>query len=573
MNVERKHIYRVYSDGVYLGTLPNVQSDFLYTQEINTGSAELEIQISQSLDTASESVEYIETESGEIIYTEGGLPITTEGSTEIVGENGSGLLIANNNDVYVYEISDDDPNGVLVFAGYISRWSSNMTTSSDDITLTVISYGKDLKDYVFGNSAFAIELTQATYDDLWLGGTQAQTDFYVHNIIGQSFTGLSFTLTKITVRAALGNVVLGIYPTSATITLKVYSGDPLGSYTLLATTSALVTSIYPTFDLVDIVLGTGITLSSTTNYFFTMQFSDYVNISFMSGNPYANGTNYLGKSPSGWLTIETGYDLAFYLYSGTLLTDAIFTAEDPSDIVREAIDGYQTQGGIVTYSGSSITNTGLSIDYTFITATVLEIIEKARELASAGYYWFVDPATQLLTFKPTPPTATHKFLLGKHIEELSIDASIENIINVVYFTGGPVAGVNLLKKYTNIPSLSENRLNMQKLNDNRVIDDATAFALADALMDENASEVFLSDVIINAETYDIDSINLGETVAFGGFNNFVKDQILQITRLRRGTDFVSLKLGKLPIRLDSYVEQLKRDLDKQQTLDNPDTPS
>lgn len=570
MILERKHVYKIYRDSTYLGTLPYVISEFNYSQDINTGSAETTIEVVQGLDTAHEDVVDIETESGETLTTELGEVITTERSFENIGNKDSGRLIASGNDVEIYEYSDNDPNGVLVFAGYISGWS-NKVGEEDRTTITVISHGKDLDDYVYGNSAYTLQTSQTSYDDfldfaptgyagryLSIGGLAADR-------MAQSFTGLSYTLTKIAVELARGTNSGGI-PASVTVTLELYSGG-IGAGTLLDSINATVSTGYPTFTYTDFILTTPIALSSATTYHWRLKATDYASIRVMWANVYANGEWQTRSSGGVWSGSPSNVDTTFKMYSGAILTDAEFTSTDPSTMITEAL----TYGGRVTEGDVDLT--GLSLTYTFRLATVLEIINKCLELAPSGWFWTVDPATQQLTFKETAASPTHYFTLHKHLESIEVHSTIENIKNVVYFSGGPTAGVNLLKLYTDTASLAINKRGLKRLSDNRVTLAATAQTLSENLMEEYSDEEFSSEITILGETYDIDTINLGDTVGFRSFGSFIDNLVLQVRSITRGTDYVRLVIGKLPLKSSTYVDELKRSLENEQTLSNPNTPS
>ncbi len=575
MAVVRRHEYKIFSDGIYVGLLPNVTSEFDYTQEMNTAATQTTIEVGQTLDTASEAVEYLETESGEVIYTENEIAITTEGAIPIIGDKDSGLLIANNNDVEVWEYSDDDINGVLVFSGYISKWRASVG-KGENITLTVVSYGKDMDDYIVGDNSYAQQVAQTSTDDWYRIGNSSQWVGGINTVVRaiyQTISGHSFTLSKVQAYLSQGHNLLGIYPGTVTVTMSIYAGTPAVPGALLSTATTQVTSANPTAAIYDFILPDPIALSSGSTYFLQLEASDYANVHFQyNTNPYSGGNMY-SRPVSGTLNSLTNDDIGFKLFSGIPATDLTFATTDPSTMVTAAQVLYASQGGVVTYTGASIDLTGDSLSYSFSMATFLEVVRKAQELAPADFYWYVDPATQIIFFKQTATTATHKFILGRHFTELEIESDIENIVNVVYFSGGPTAGVNLLKKYTDTASLGTNRLGMKKLVDNRVTVAATAQSLSEGYMDENSAEEFKSEIFISAETYDVDSINLGDTVGFRGVSIFVNSLVFQISKINRRLDGVGLTLGVLPIRAASYVEDIRRDLEKQQTLDNPSVPS
>lgn len=567
MILERKHVYKIYRDSTYLGTLPYVISEFNYSQDINTGSAETTIEVVQGLDTAHEDVVDIETEAGETLTTELGEVITTERSFEDIGNKDSGRLIASGNDVEIFEYSDDDPNGVLVFSGYISGWS-NKVGEEDRTTITVISHGKDLDDYVYGNSAFVLQTSQLTNDDYRDFAPVGTAPRYVSvggkciDMMVQSFSGLSYTLSKISLYVCRGTT--GLIPPSATITLSLYSGA-IGGGTLLDTVTATPSTTFPTFGYTDFILTTPIALNSATTYHWRLTSSAYCAIQMISASAYAGGESQFYVTTIGYSGSDG--DQNFKMYSGTILVDAEFTATDPSIMITQAL----TYGGRVTEGDIDLT--GLSLTYTFRLATVLEIINKCLELAPSGWYWTVDPATQLLTFKETAASPTHYFTLHKHLESIEVHSTIENIKNVVYFSGGPTAGVNLLKLYTDTASLAINKRGLKRMSDNRVTLAATAQTLSESYMEEYSDEEFSSEITILGETYDIDTINLGDTVGFRSFGSFIDNLVLQVRSITRGTDYVRLVIGKLPLKSSTYVDELKRSLENEQTLSNPNTPS
>lgn len=572
--IQRRHEYRISNDGVFVGLIPNVTNEFEYTQEINTAGTEITIEVGQTFDTASEAPEIITTEAGDPITTESGYMLATERSKEIVGVAGSGAIIANNNDVEVYEISSDYPNGVLVFSGYISRWGAS--SRGDKVLINCISYGKDLDDYIFGNVSTVLQVSQTTQN--------SDFGFWSTRKYGQTFlTGGSQTdIVQVVLSLALNPAAT----VSRVFTMELWNNpsEALGGGAPLASVSQVVSNIYPAYEDYTFTLPNALAVSPNTSYFFALSIdsgslagdvSTWGAFETTYSSPlYADGKIYVGGISS-WNSSDVD-DFYFLIYSGSILTDAVFTGADPSTMIENAVDSYNSQGGVVQYTASSIDNTGLSVNYTFSLATILEQIRKARELAPAGWYWYVNPATQVLYFKATPTTADHLFTLGRHLEEFSFEASVEDIVNNIYFTGGPTAGVNLLKQYTDDTSLAVNRRGMRRLNDNRILaaNEASAEAISNSLMEENSTEEYRgSPITVLADTYDISTIHPGDTVTIQGYSNFIDDTIFQITRLKRHRRYVTLTLGRLPLASSSYVDQIKRDLDSVQTLDNPNTPS
>lgn len=571
MLLDTRHEYWVYRDGRYLGNMPNIKSPFEYDQDLNTAGTQIQIEIATSIDTAFKDVEPLQTELGDTITTENEQVLTTESATPIIGGKDSGLILANGNDIFVYEFSDYHPNGVLVFSGYQSKMRT-IINEEDSVLVTAISYGKDLNDYIYGNGVYSLQQSLTSFNDNAgmhrVDQPSSQIPFYA--LLLDSY---NFTLSKLSLEVALGSYLNESgTPSIANVTVNVYSGTPTASGALVATATSVISS--SSFSFVEFVLSQSVVLTTSTPYWVSIQADDYV---LLRGRFDGSGalTTYSSIDLVTWF-VNANSNISTKLYSGGSNTDAIFTAYDPSQMIRDTITGYNSQGGDVVYTGSSVDSTGYSLDYTFITATPLEIIKKARELAPADWYWYVDIASQVVTFKATLTTATHKFVIGKHIERFEMEATIEYIRNVVYFTGGPTAGVNLLKKYTDVASLAINRLAMERLTDNRIVaaNEASAFSIADSYMDENNDEVFTAEpIFINEETFDVTLIKVGATASVVGMGNFVDALIFQITSVSRVRGGMRLTFGKLPLRSSAYVDEIKRKLDDQQTLDNPSAPS
>ena len=72
------------------------------------------------------------------------------------------------------------------------------------------------------------------------------------------------------------------------------------------------------------------------------------------------------------------------IWEDTGSTTVPYLSKDPSDILREVLDNYQSQGGRLTYD-SSIETTGTEVSYTFKSTTIYDALKKCLELAPAGW--------------------------------------------------------------------------------------------------------------------------------------------------------------------------------------------
>lgn len=266
-----------------------------------------------------------------------------------------------------------------------------------------------------------------------------------------------------------------------------------------------------------------------------------------------------------------GVELDNYVLESGSNTTVTYSSQDPSNIVKDALDKFTAAGGRVDYSGSSVETTATTVTYTFRLNTYLEVLKKAIELAPYDWFWWVGLGDDLVYYQDRPTTASHTFILGKHVEELNLEYSIENITNVVYFTGGEVsADTNLFKKYTDATSITNYRQGLQRITDHRVTLSASADLISEAEIERNATPRYRSSITILDKVYDIESIQLGQLIAFRNFGNYIDSLNLQIVGMRYEPDRVTLQLDTLLPSVNKRVADLRRNLLE---LDNEQTPS
>lgn len=223
-------------------------------------------------------------------------------------------------------------------------------------------------------------------------------------------------------------------------------------------------------------------------------------------------------------------------------------------------------------------NTGNSLTYTFKLQTILQAIQTLFNAAPANWYWYVDPATNVLQWAATNTVADLTIIKGKHINTLEIEATKENIKNIVYFAGGDDGtgtNTNILVKKT--ATISPNRVGLAILSDNRVNSTnggTTAAALfANEYLADNASETYITNVTLLDRMIDTNLIKLGMMIGFAGFGNFADSLLLQVVGIQRKPDEAILQLGTLPIRASQAVSQLQAEISAQQTVNTTTTPS
>lgn len=269
-----------------------------------------------------------------------------------------------------------------------------------------------------------------------------------------------------------------------------------------------------------------------------------------------------------------GAELDNYIIESGGFTQVDWLSKDPSTILKDVIDLYQAQGGIVDYDNTTVDNTNTVVTYTFNTATTLDGIKKSLELAPSDWFWYLDMRNNLINFHNRPTTPDHTFVLGKHIKELDVEQYIDDITNVVYFSGGDTGGGNnLFLKYTDPTSETNYRRGLKLYSDNRVTLSSSADIIANSELERNSAPRYRSSVVIVDKVYDIESIQLGDLVAFRNFDNYVDDLEMQVVGIDYSPDAIRLQLDTLLPRVSKRLEDIKRNLDKQETLANPTAPS
>lgn len=591
VSIPKTYKYKVFNkDRNYLGYLDNVVSDFSYSQDINTTACQSLIEVNASADVSSIPVEPIEDEVYDDILDEQNNIVYEERAQDIVGTTNPNALIQENNIIEVYEFDELEPNGRLVFDGYIQEWKAvfNGGSGQDRIEFTLVSRSIDMQDYVLSGGDTLID--SASTADLQ---NQGQTyGLFVYQKIrfssSQNIDKLKFTMDNTT-------------GTGATLSVWVYKGNPLlDSYTVISGTgtySVGVTNVLEaTGSAITLDAGTAkgqkiSTLSNTVTFIGGQDYYILVGKGSDKGGGLPGLKVYGGTSPGGAFreyyyiepninnvgyspTLVASYAMALELIQAGGNTTTTYTSEDPSDMLTQSLDNYVGQGGVVNYNGNSIDLTGLSLSYTFVVATMLEVLKRIKSFSPSDFYYYVNPATNIIYFKQTGSSAQHRFIRGRHLEQLEISATVENVVNEIYFTGGLVGSTNLFKRYTNASSITaQGRRRLQLRTDNRVTLSATADRIAQSVLDENAGIVYSSPVTILTSTYDTSTINVGDIVKIEGFGNFVDYLLLQVARIRRSPDRVDLTLGVILKRQADILNETLDDVTAIQTIDNPTTPS
>lgn len=566
--IQKSYLYLIFRQGIYLGLLPNVISDFGYSQDINTAGVQVQVICAVTADTSALDITTIDDETGTPIQAEDGTNLTTERFPDIVGNNNSGALFRNGNQLIIIETSNYHPNGVQVFSGDIEAWSAEFGgTTGDQITIKAYSDGADLNNFIITGG-----------DTLDQSQTSQNNSYAIFNQTGSGWVRLGQTFT---VGAGITNLdAISIYSSGGgNVTLKITTNGGISSSVTqyLPSTPGVATEYKFTFAPI-------MPVTAGIIYTYTLQSDNIypasVSIYYSSSNLYSGGimleSVYGGGGGGGYNPYGSGTsDLQFKTWTGGNATTITYSSIDPTAMFKDTIIRYNSKGGsIMPAPGTGFASTGLSLTYTFKVATVLEGIQVYLSMAPYDWYWYVDVGTDIIYFKQASKIAKYTFVKGKHISGLNVTASTENIKNILYFTGGiPSGTTNLFSVYSDTTSIINNKQRLDRKSDNRVTIQGTADAISTSSITATKDETYQTSVTILDTTMDISLIKVGDTVGFGGFGTFVDYLVLQVVRVDYTPDQATLTLGQLPPRANQTLKDLEAQVVQLYTLANPTTPS
>lgn len=561
--MNNQYIYKWYSNGEYQGAIKNVINDFKLNKEINTAGSQLEIQIGESFNEIENTLisDYlIDNENVEVVDDEL-FNIFTE------KEYSLGSIPTIGNTIKVYEFNEATPNGQIVFEGRVTNWSTSY--KENNILLTALSFGSELANYMAGIQSDEAITEYTSFDASVTLFSMSGGSLSRNNQAAQTFQVPSqVEVNKIILKIANAGTM------ATPVTLGLYVGNPLSIGTLLAQSSRNISPQSATD--MEFILDDTITLNPSTEYIISLQNTNFglsetqtVSVSYdSSASSYADGAMYIYNDVSGWGAAAN--DMYFKVILASATNVNVFSQTDPADIVRTAIDDYNARGGRVTYTNTSIEDTGLTVTHTFKFNTYFDIVDKCLEFSPAFTYWYIDPATNILYFKQRSDSVDHTFILGKHIEDLTIGYSLEGIKNAVYFSGGDDGtGQNILVTETSPVSISKYGQWLDQPSDNRVTTETSGELITQAIIGEFSEPKFQISFKIFNNKYDVHSIFIGDMIRFANANSLVNNLFLQVRALEYTSAYTTVYVDDLPKTQVRDVFAMKRDILFKNTEDNP----
>lgn len=275
--------------------------------------------------------------------------------------------------------------------------------------------------------------------------------------------------------------------------------------------------------------------------------------------------------------VPHGTELSDFVFKSGNNTTIKYLNTDPVKMARDAMNSYNTQGGVVEYDITSMPLSGQSTDYDFKLQTIKEVLDKSVELMPAGWYHYPHPGENKEYFLEKSETKDHTFIYEKHISTLKLKKTIVNLVNDVYFTGGEIGDddnkTTLFKHYDDHSSIENIRRGLLRLSDSRVTLDESARILSERNIEEFKVAKYQTTVTISDAVYDIENIRLGQNVGFYNFGTFVDSLVLQIAEINRGKHEVTLGLETSLTSEGKRLETMRRQIEQEQIRNIGDYPS
>jgi hypothetical protein len=456
------------------------------------------------------------------------------------------------------------PNGKLMFSGQINRVSFKYGANDSTVQLLVYSDGLDLDNFITRGYPFAYttDVSQTSQNGYVTDQTTLRGSWERY---GQSFiTGAGVT--------NIGAIVLMLQGT-ADVTISLYdapNGNIISNITKQVANGAASTVQFEFSQLLNV--------DAATEYFFGISVPEGQQINIYrhsTSSTYADGSMYLASfsGTSGGSYSDVAGDLYFITKSGIPTTTTTYTSDDPvTEMARGILLDYNSRGGYITER--DFTATGLSLTYTFNSATIFDAIKKVIEMSPTGYYSYIDLGTAEIDIKPVTTTPDFTIVRGKDFNQLTISMSIEQVKNYLLLSGGEVSpGVNLFRDYPDSESVSNYGIRLSTKSDNRITLTATADAIGETFIEENANEIQETSLTVLTTMMDTTLLIPGKTIGFKNFDSFIDNMVVQIARRDFNPSAATLTLGRLPVTMNAEIQRINRGLLFEQTVNNPSQPT
>ena len=587
---QKQYQYLAFQRNQFMGEWKDVTSVPKLTNALNTLPGQMTVNLARNLESRE-----VEHDTIELSGYDGDVVITTQDEEEILAQYeseygvGEGTDLDVDHTVHVKEyyggwetllthggepllthqleelqVAVGYPRGRMYYHGYVSRFSLNYMVGNPTTDVNLLHMSDELNQDIY-RTEDTLEIENASeHMGGWGFGGWFKSTTDTHRV-GQSFTAPSTFKLKRIVLPMSGW-------TDNIITLTLRAGSTVGSGTILGVAQAQLTGDVYREREVSFAFPEALNLTNATAYnmvleseFTKQTMSQSYPAVLYTGNAYGGGVGrYFDSS---WKNI--GGDFAFQLWELGGETRVNHLSDDPSDIQKSILDYNRNNGGLIYYDKSSIEMTQTVVTAPFNTNTLKESGDYVLKLAPADWYYYVDAGTLLYNLKARPNFISHRFTLRKDIISLVISKDIEGIINEVIFSGGGEPA--LFKQYIDAISRQRWRKGLAKLSDNRVTDDGTALILMQSETNRSSQPIWVGTLRVLRKEYPRIP-KPGQLAGFAGFGNLIDLLGVQMTSVETQPNEFVIQLGTQPPKVSKRIEDIKRNLQRIEVENNPDSP-
>lgn len=207
------------------------------------------------------------------------------------------------------------------------------------------------------------------------------------------------------------------------------------------------------------------------------------------------------------LGLASNLSFDVYMASSRTVYTVSHASVDPQDIFKAIINEHRAavNNPLINYAVGSTQALGTNVSKDFVDQTWFDSCQAARDLCSTGWWWHVD-ADGLASLLPKPSSVTHRFIIGKHIQEGNFPKSVKGVKNRIRVTrnGGTVT------TYSDATSISKYESRFAAISETTINDVTTADQRGNKELNDKKDSKVKSTMIINSE-YDLESIKVGQT--------------------------------------------------------------
>lgn len=481
-NVKKRYQYMVYNRGTFMGELDDVVSLPSLRLALNSFPSEVTVDVAKDADADKQDIDgLLVIDDGEPEPAVDNELVEVNVTGDVVSAYGEGTMINVNNDVDVFEynghyegIELDDgeplllndmerlstpigsPEGKMFFSGYISKYDVSYKKDRKGLAkLTLLSHADEYNNIILSAepSAFAENSDMADEDYLWaMGVTPRSVDDQVDNFVRIAYTpSEAVRLSTVQVKCYRNG---GDYdnpsgfPEAEVFITTDGSTEPRGlaPSAIIASSSARVQKNRPywqsfSFDNV-------VDLQANTTYYVYFR---CVTFSIAWTMKVCQATSSIGNGaywhytrnewegstqPSGTLTNTGTRAVQMKLMNTGGETLVPMYSYDPSDMAKKVIDYGINVGARIGYTENSITPSSTAVTAKFNMNTLKEALDAIINYEPTDWYWYLDQTDLNVYLNPKSESVTHWLTLHKDIQEITLEHSMEDLVNEVYFTGG-----------------------------------------------------------------------------------------------------------------------------------------